>query len=294
MPSLPHTIEVEHPSRESIRVSLARDPLAAPSFASTKATLVLGETRAWVSSATDSVFASNTDGTITARADLETCVADVVALNTEVSPYDMTSILTLVSSLLLVRAGRTAIHSGAVVEPVTQRAWLLTGDSHSGKSTTTANLVRGGWLYLSDDYVVLSPADGDGVDVEGWPDDFHIDEGWSRGESTGARSVLAESALPSGSRRSSSPLGGILFTRISADEPTQIFAIDPAAALEKLMRQSPWLIADAKAAPVVLGLLQSAAFCPAGELRLGFDTYREPNRLAGLISDFAVRPRREP
>ena len=48
--------------------------------------------------------------------------------------------------------------------------------------------------------------------------------------------------------------------------------IEPVVALQRLIRQSPWLMGDSASAPTVLHLLRSAASTPAGELRLGAAT----------------------
>lgn len=264
---------------------------ARPKFAHGKPDLRLGTTDCWTES--DTAFIGNDDRTITAELDLARRVARVVATDESVEPRDMTSVLTLASALLLLRNGRTPIHAGAVARPGTKSVWLLLGDSHSGKSTTTANLVKAGWSYLSDDYVVLSRENSE-ITVEGWPEDFHIDEGWARGESTGVRGKLPESSLPTGSRLDVGKLTGLLFTKIEASEPTRAEPVTSSASLERLIRQTPWLMADPRSAPALLDLLTAASSLPSGEIRLGLDTYREAQRLSRIVSEFADRSRGEP
>jgi len=286
MPSLPEESVDDHPEGPSIRVDHGDiDPFDGSGMPS----LMLGRVKAWVDSGRGFAALTSSDGDVHARADLESRVANVVvSAEREPLPADVTSLLTITAALLLVRDARTAMHSAGVVDPGTGKAWVLCGDTHSGKSTTTANLIKAGWLYLSDDYVVLSRA-GEEIEIEGWPDDFHIDEGWARGESTGVRSTMREADLPAGRRLESATLGGILFTRVSADEKTVVTPIAPVVALERLMRQSPWLVADSESAGKVLQLLSDAASTPCGELRLGLDTYRDPDKLAAVISEFAAR-----
>jgi hypothetical protein len=285
MPSLTEMRAGEHPPGPSLRVDRGTlhdwHTAGAPS-------LQLGRVRAWVDAANDVAWLSNDSESIRARADLASRVA-TVAVPDDVTPLaaDFTSVLTITAAMLLVRDGRTAIHAGAVVRPDTGGAWLLVGDSHSGKSTTTANLVRAGWSYLSDDYVVLSRADNDDIEVEGWPDDFHLDEGWHRGESTGVRSTVREDELPEGRRAQFAQLEGVLFPRVSRDEATVVTEISPVVALERLIRQSPWLIADAKAAGRVFELLKDAASNANGELRLGLDTFAQPEALDRVVRSFA-------
>ena len=183
MPSLPTTSESEHPGAPAILADIGK-AVEPPLFAKGKPDLRLGATDCWTDAGSDTAFVRNDDRTITASVDLARRNAQVVASDADVDTRDMTSVLTLVSALLLLRDGRTAIHAGAVTRPGASSVWLLLGDSHSGKSTTTANLVKAGWSYLSDDYVVLS-GDQRGIGVEGWPEDFHVDEGWSRGDRPG-------------------------------------------------------------------------------------------------------------
>ena len=179
MPSLPASIESEHPQGEGILVDIG-SVTQPPHFAHGKPDLRLGATECWTETGADRAFVQNEDRTITASLDLKHRVARVAAASTTVEAHDMTSVLTLTSALLLLRDSRTPVHAGGVLVPGTSEVWLLLGDSHSGKSTTTANLVKGGWSYLSDDYVVIRQTAG-GIEAEGGPEDFHVDEGGSRG-----------------------------------------------------------------------------------------------------------------
>lgn len=194
------------------------------------------------------------------------------------------TLLTLASALLLNRMGGALVHAAAVA-PEGKGAWLLAGDSFSGKTTTSVNLIRGGWSYLSDDHVVLSAhPDGGGVGVEGWPRAFHLDEGFDRGVSTGSRGTVDPGALAPGRWRRSAPVAGLLFPRVEADRPTALERIDAGDALARLIRQSPWLLSDPPAAPAVLRLMQCAANLPAYALRLGTDTFRHPARLLEVLA----------
>ncbi|HEX4562184.1 MAG TPA: hypothetical protein VH113_10175, partial [Gemmatimonadales bacterium] len=70
---------------------------------------------------------------------------------------DVYGMLTIAAGVLLAGLGRALIHGAAIVPPG-DGAWVLIGDSGSGKSTTCATLCRAGWPYLSDDQVILSHA----------------------------------------------------------------------------------------------------------------------------------------
>lgn len=285
MPSLTETIARSHPDGPSIRVDRGTlDHWHEPGAPA----LMLGRVTAWIDPMENVAWLSDSSASMRARADLKTRIANVaVPVGTTPMTADLTSLLTITAALLLVRDRRTPIHAGAVVRPDTGGAWLLVGDSHSGKSTTTANLVRAGWSYLSDDYVVLSRANDGRIEVEGWPDDFHLDEGWYRGESTGVRSTVREEDFPAGYRAEFAQLEGVLFPRVSKDDPTTVDHLSPVVALERVIRQSPWLIADKAAAGQVFLLLMDAASLINGDLSLGLDTFADPVALDRAIRTFA-------
>jgi hypothetical protein len=69
--------------------------------------------------------------------------------------------------------------------------------------------------------------------------------------------------------------------------PTALEPIAPSDALAALLRQSPWLLADAGAAAAVLSLLRQAALLPARSLRLGRDSYADPAVLAAVLLPLA-------
>lgn len=291
MPSLPEILADDHPDGPSIRVERGNiEPFTQPESPA----LMLGRVKAWVDSKRGFAMLAASTGHMDAIADLRSRVATVVVPDdVDPSPADFTSLLTIVAALLLLRDGRSAMHAAAVVHPETGEAWLLCGDSHSGKSTTTANLIKAGWSYLSDDYVVLA-RHGEEISIEGWPDDFHIDEGWSRGESTGSRGTLKESDLPDGRRLDSAHVGGVLFTRVAPDSPTVAVEVPPVTALERLIRQSPWLVADAESAGRVFDLLKETASLPCGELSVGLDSFANPQVLDRAVRNFTDRARSEP
>jgi hypothetical protein len=189
--------------------------------------------------------------------------------------------LTIAAALLLGRADRLLMHSAAVVDP-SGGAWLLTGDARSGKSTSTANLIRAGWSWLSDDQVVLGCVGGDLV-VEGWPRPFHLDTGWEDGSPTGLRATVDADSFGSGRWRRSAPLAGLLFPEVQAKSNTALMPVSRAEALTRLLRQSPWLLADRASAPSLLGLLERTAVSPAHRLVLAMDTFRDGSRLARIL-----------
>jgi hypothetical protein len=196
--------------------------------------------------------------------------------------WDLFSAAALSSALLVGRLERALAHAAAVVGP-DGRAWLLAGDSHAGKTTTSANLLQAGWHYVSDDQVVLYRS-ADGPRVEGWPRPFHLDVGWERGAPLHRRGTTDPRERWPGRWVRTAALAGLLFPRVQAGEPTAREPLPAADALAGLLRQSPWLLADRGVAARVLRLLQEVASLPSYALRLGLDTYDDPARLVRVLS----------
>ena len=198
-------------------------------------------------------------------------------------PRDVFAAFTIAAAMLLTRLGRALVHAATVVAPG-GGAWLLPASSFSGKSTTCATLIRGGWNYLSDDQVVLGAGTGGAVRAEGWPRPFHLDRGYAEGTSRGVRARVDPGHLGPGRWQPSAPVAGLLFPRVEAGLPTGLEPLHPAAAFVALLRQSPWILADGGGAAPVLALLQRVAALPAYELRLGRDSYGDAAALQRAIA----------
>jgi hypothetical protein len=196
---------------------------------------------------------------------------------------DVYSMLTISAAMLLSGLGRSLVHAGAVATR-DGMAWLIAGDAKSGKSTVCANLISAGWAYLSDDQVVLSAEeDREAVRVEGWPRDFHLDEGWEAGAPVGSRRTVDPRSLGPGRWRRSALLAGTLLPDVSAGGPSRVTTVHPSEALTALIRQAPWLMADPVAAPVCVKLLRSAAALPTFRLSLGHDSFADPATLVAAL-----------
>ena len=192
--------------------------------------------------------------------------------------------LTLTAALLLGRMRRALVHAAAVVDPRGQ-GWLLVGDSHSGKTTTCATLIAGGWRYVADDQVVITESD-DTLTAEGWPRVAHLDRGWSAAEVTRTRVEADLTSIQRDAWTTSARLRGVWFTGVNADQPTTLAAIPPADALARLIRQSPWLLADARNASSALSLLSRVASLRCATLSLGRDSYARAETLIHALERF--------
>ncbi len=195
--------------------------------------------------------------------------------------HDLYSMLTVAAAVLLGRQGCALIHAAAVVDP-SGGACLLVGDSHSGKSTTTVNLITRGWNYLSDDQVILVRSEG-GLEVFGLLRPFHLDEGWSDGNPASRRGTVDATSIGPGQPARRAPLGRVLLPRVDAAQPTAIASASAAEVLENIVRQSPWLLADPVGAPAILDLLGEAARTGGARLSLGLDTFSDAGRLERVL-----------
>ena len=284
LPLLPY--ETAPPVREGAAIRVARRSDDGPAPAA-RPVLRLGSVDAWVEDEAATLRgATGCAGRIGLAAGAAELSVPRAAQDAEAAGWDLYSMLTLSSALLLGRMGRALVHAAAVVAPG-GGAWLLAGDTHAGKSTTAINLITAGWDFVSDDHVVLFRGADGGVRVEGWPRRFHLDEGWEEGAPGRARGEVDPHARWPGRWRRTAPLAGVLFPRVSAAEPTALASTPAADALAGLLRQSPWLLADRAAAPAVLGLLHAACGRPAFALRLGLDSYRDTGRLLEVLRPLA-------
>jgi hypothetical protein len=201
----------------------------------------------------------------------------------DVAAADVYSMLTVAAALLLGRLGRALVHAGAVVAPAGS-AWAVAGDAKSGKSTLCAGLIAAGWSYLSDDQIVLWAESGlESLRTEGWPRDFHLDEGWARGVPTGARRVVDPRSLGPGRWQRSAGLAGTLLPQVAAEKPTRVSPVQPSETLAALVRQTPWLMVDPAVAPACLELLRAVATLPAYRVSLGRDAFGDPPVLLAAL-----------
>lgn len=253
-------------------------------------TLTLARIGLWVDNEKSTAHLSGAPGGSYGKIDLALPRAAITAPASDEPDViaDVFGMLTITAALMLGRLGRALVHAAAVVSPESGEAWLLVGDAHAGKSTTTANLIRAGWRYLSDDHVVLSRESDGRVVAEGWPRDFHLDEGWERGAPTGQRGVVAFSAVAPDRWTRVAPVGGVIFPRVDAGRRTQWAPSKGADALGRLVRQSPWLLADAGIGRGGLELLRRCVMLGAAELRLGVDTFGDPAVLHNCVASLTA------
>lgn len=275
------------PPSSSARIDLRAWSARPDRCPDTAPTFRLGPVLAWVDDGAQTAILRGADARNTGKVELargRALLQGIPAGMAEVgAEMDIFTMLTISAALLLSRLERALMHSAAVLDG-NGGAWLLVGDTHSGKTTTTVNLIRSGASFLSDDHVVVSSGPETGsVWVEGWPRIFHIDAGWEYGDVRGHRIGLDPAAFAPGRWVRRAPLAGLLFPEVLPESPTRLEPLPAATALIRILRQSPWLFGDRGAAPPVLALLRSAAERPAFRLQLGLDTYRDADRLRSCL-----------
>ncbi|HXY30438.1 MAG TPA: hypothetical protein VEI06_06985 [Gemmatimonadaceae bacterium] len=281
---LPPPVEAGH-AQPAAHVRVARDAgaLVPPEAPGRPPVLRLGRVGLWTSAAGAPYALLRSDnGRVSGTLELESRRSRISIAERAGDLRDAVSAFSIAVPLLLGRLGHVLVHAGAVIAP-DGTAFLVVGDSRSGKSSTIATLIAGGWDYLSDDQLVLSPGpDGDTVVVEGWRSTFHLDAGWKDRVVTGDRVSVDPTTLGAGRWRRTAVLGGLLLSQV-VDDSTHLRALGSADAFAAVVRQSPWVMADRVVAPHLVSLLRRVAAMPAARLILGEDSYAHPERLIPIV-----------
>ena len=253
--------------------------------------LRLGTVTAWRAAGDHAILALHGRGSTRGTIDLDRPGAElrVPAAPGDLVALDIYSMLTISAALLLGRHGRALVHAAAVVAPE-GGAWLLVGDSRSGKSTTTATLACAGWSFLADDQLLVDWPEADGPpELEGFLRPFHLDEPGA-GTPGGRRVSVDPSGLGPGRPVATAQAAGLLFPRVVPDRSTGISPLPGSAALSLLLRQTPWLFALPRdSAGPMLDRLRRLCRLPAWRLRLGTDTFRRGAQLTAVLRE-AIRP----
>lgn len=193
--------------------------------------------------------------------------------------------------VLLRRAGWYHLHAATAIDPVGQ-GWLVTGNAHTGKSTTAALLAASGWRVGTDDAAFL----------ERLPRSDHVVAHTCHAPIAlrdGGRRLLARAGgilLPDRGKVGYWPedLGGVWTPLVSPDivifptvgrARTAARPIERADALAQLVRWSAWVMLEPDLAQDHLDVLtrlvgQARCF----RVTLGRDLFSRPNRLIELVT----------
>jgi hypothetical protein len=198
------------------------------------------------------------------------------------------------------RAGVFDVHAAGAVEPGSQAGALFVGASGSGKTTLTLRLTEAGWLYLSDDMVVLRKS-AEALEAEGLRRLFAVADtsvvGSSRTKLNAAlgatvasdpskRRLEPEAVFPENRAISCRPQA-LFFPRVVETMETTVKEISSREAMQQLVRHCPWATYDTYSAPNYLRVLARLANqCRAYELMAGRDLLLQPERASDLLTPY--------
>jgi hypothetical protein len=210
----------------------------------------------------------------------------------------LSSVLLYAVQSALRRCGLLQFHGAAVIEPVSGAGFLFAGDSGCGKSTLALQMAAAGWLYLSDDNLLLGRVE-DSAMAYALRCDFAVVESSIRTDASaqllaalGAHLENDESkvrldptrAFPESFAASCTPRA-LFFPQIVNEQQSRIEKLSQGAAMSRLITHCPWAAYDAAVAHEhlhVLSLLvkQSSAY----ELFTGRDLLEDPQSVANFLA----------
>jgi len=175
---------------------------------------------------------------------------------------------------------------------------LIAGASGSGKTTTSLNLIRRGWRYLSDDAVLLETLTGGPVravalrrgfsctpeTLAHFPELTGDAEFGSFGDPDGKRVVYPGDAFGDFTPVCVPTL--VVFPTVTAASRTTLHPLKAAHSLIRLSQQSAGIMTDTAVSQRQLGVLKALTDqARSFELRLGGDALLSPDRIDTLLSD---------
>lgn len=195
------------------------------------------------------------------------------------------------------RCGLYQLHGAGLVRPDQKAGALILGASGSGKSTLTALLASRGWLYLTDDALLLSQ-EGDLVHARGIRRFFAASE-----------ATLASCSLPNLSQALKPPMLSdplkrrlepmvafpdqfisswlpktLVFASITGRDRSEVEAATRTDTMARLIRSNPWASYDRSTAREHLQVLNRLTNqCRAYFLRAGLDVLSDPSCAETLL-----------
>jgi hypothetical protein len=190
---------------------------------------------------------------------------------------------------MLRRAGWFHVHAGALKDP-SGRGWMLIGDSHSGKSTTTALLATQGWGVATDDIAFLYQNEGR-MEVAGFRAPIALREGGyallgrSGGRDLPKRGKTGYFPDELGAQRVRTVRPEVLlYTSLGDGGPTTVRLLRPREVIQELMQWSMWVLFEPERAQEHLdNLAQLGRQAANYRIVLGPDLIERPGLLNELI-----------
>jgi hypothetical protein len=162
-----------------------------------------------------------------------------------------------------------AVHAGAVL--LGDRALLLPGASHAGKSSLVAELLRRGATCMSDEYALI---DGAGL-VHSYPRPLLLRNGGQE------QTPVLPSELRAHMAGSAAKVGWILSLRYESGGSWQVRAVSQSLALLSLLKNTPHPLADSPRMMAVFERAVAGARCFEG---FRGETADAADRILGLAS----------
>lgn len=212
-------------------------------------------------------------------------------------PLSVFNLLSYALEISLRRCGLYQIHGAGLVTPDRKACALFLGASGSGKSTLTALLASRGWLYLTDDALLLTQ-EGDLVHARG------IRRFFAASETTLASCSLQHLSQALGApmlsdphKRRLEPLVAfpdqfisscvpktLFFASITGRDRSEVQSTTRTDTMARLIRSNPWASYDSSTARDHLQVLNRLTNqCSALYLRAGLDVLSDPSCAEALL-----------
>ena len=196
------------------------------------------------------------------------------------------------------RLGFYDLHAAGMVEPSSGSGFLFPGASNSGKTSLAIRLASAGWLYQTDDLLVLSEGEG-GIEARGLRRPFQTSATSVAGcelprleDALGAtifndpdKRRLAPEILFPGRFAASSRPRVICFPSITDEAESRLRRVGHPEAMSKLIAMCPWASYDASGARHHLRVLSRlVAQCRAYTLDAGRDIFEDQHAAGRLLA----------
>jgi hypothetical protein len=212
-------------------------------------------------------------------------------------PLSLFNLLSYALDISLRRCGLYQIHGAGLVTPDRKAGTLIFGASGSGKSTLTALLASRGWMYLTDDALLLS-REGDLVHARG------IRRFFSASEATLASCLVQNLSQALGAPMLSDPHKRrlepgvafpdqfvssyvpqtLFFASITGRARSEVQGMTRTDTMARLIRSNPWASYDSLTARDHLQVLNRLTNqCRAYSLRAGLDVLTDPSCAEALL-----------
>jgi hypothetical protein len=214
-------------------------------------------------------------------------------------PLSLANLMGYALDLSLRRSELYQIHGGGLVTPDGRAGALILGASGSGKSTLTALLASRGWLYLTDDALLLSQEAGM-VHARGIRRFFAASEATLASCSQNFADALKGPMLSDPRKRRLEPLIAfpdqfisscvpttLCFTSITGRDRSEVKATSRTETMARLIRSNPWASYDSLTARNHLQILNRLTNqCRAFSLQAGLDVLSDPSCAETLLLPF--------